>query len=323
VHDPYRGSPSMRAHLHRSLLAVIAVAAGLLLAACEVPQPPQHLSGPIAAPEGCPTLPDQIAQLELGGRSPANGGVAAARQVTAVDVWGRRAAEAVDPESLARFLSRFHGDYPVVAEGHLPSIGVDVEVRSDGALRVDLAELDAMAHQMLTLPYPDPRFTVLMDCYRRRILSAGELEGRTLRIYVPADPTTCFQGGQLTPRRQGGCDAIGVALPDTQLGPRFAAWRPASLRWPATIVIAPGQHSTHLEPVEERAALTMVHELMHFFDNEMGLRPPPLALREYEQRAYCIEQVFERAVSREQIRLPQPISWRQLLLPATADDERE
>lgn len=312
----------MRGGNRSALLTATAVAVAALLAACEVPEPPRHISGPIAAPPGCPALPDQLAEIEIDGRPPPADGVHTARQVTAIDVWGRRATQAVDPTSLGRFLATFHHEFDVIAEGHLPTLGMDVEVRSDGALGVDLAALDEIARTMLTMEYPDPRFAVLVDCYRRRIMSGRELEGRTLRVYVPADPTACFQGGILTPRGDGGCDAIGVAVPDTHLVPRLAGLRPLSLRWPATIVLAPGQHSTHLEPVEQRAAQILVHELMHVFDNEMGLRPHPIALREYEQRAYYVERVHTRAVTRGEIDLVTPVTWRQLMLPETAEDER-
>lgn len=304
------------------LLAATALAVATLLAACEVPEPPRHISGPIAAPPGCPALPDQLAEIDIGGRPPPTDGVDTAREVTAIDVWGRRATEALDPTSLGRFLATFHHDFDVIAEGRLPTLGMDVEVRSDGPLGVDLAALDRTARTMLTMDYPDPRFAVLVDCYRRRIVSGRELEGRTLRIYVPADPTACFQAGVLTPRGDGGCDAIGFAIPDTQLIPSLARLRPLSLRWPATIVLAPGQHSTHPEPVEQRAAQILVHELMHFFDNEMGLRPHPTALREYEQRAYYVEQVHSRAAARGEIDPGTPVTWRRLMLPETAEDER-
>lgn len=306
----------------RSLVAVALATAAALLAACELPEAPEHLSGPIAAPAGCPQLPQQIADLELDGRHPQTGGVTAAREVTATDVWGRRATQAIDARGVAEFFLRFHDTFPVQAEGRLHSIGVDVEVRSDAPIQVDLAALDELAETMLTIAYPDPRFSVLIDCYRRRALSYAELEDRTLRIYVPADPTACFQGGVVQPRAGGGCDAMGAAVPEIRLGPRFAGIRPASLTWPAVIFITPGQHSTHLASVEERAARITVHELMHFLDNEMGLSPHPAGLREYEQRAYYAERVVERAVARGDLELPIPFTWHRRILPEVADDDR-
>lgn len=303
-------------------LVVLGILGALVLSACSVPSPPHHISGPIAAPPGCPMLPDRIAALEHDDRDPGRGGVAAARESTAVDVWGRRSAQQIDARTVAEFFVRFHEGHPIQAEGRLQSIGLDVEVRSDAPITVDLQALDELASLMLDVSYPDPRFAILMECYRQRIRVGEELEGRPLRIYVPSDPTACFQGGVLRPRGYGGCEAVGAAVPEVRVGPRFLGMRPASMTWPATVFITPGQHYTHLDRVEVRAARIAVHELMHYFDNAMGLHPHPLALREYEQRAYYAEQVLRDADTRGDIELPIPFEWHRRILPETADDDR-
>jgi hypothetical protein len=297
--------------------AIVGVAVAVLFSACQVPQPPRHLVGPIAVPDDCPGLLDDLARIERMELPPPTVRVSDVPARTAVDVWGRRALADIDLPDLAEFLGSFHGDHPVVAEGRLPSTGIEVEVRSDrNVVRVDLQALDHLVLLLFSAHYPDLRFSALMSCYEERVLVERELEGRHLRMYVPSDPTACFQGGVLHPRGDGGCDAVGIAVPETTLD-----WGVLRLRWPSTIVISPGHHPSSLHTPEEQAALTMVHELVHFLDSELGAAPHPSVLGEYEQRAYYAEGVVRRATIHGGAELPTPFTWPPHI-PETAEDPR-
>jgi hypothetical protein len=307
-----------RAH-HGALLGLVIV---LTLAGCNLPEAPYHLGGTIPIPDGCPDLANEITRINERRQPPPGREVTAAEPTTAVDVWGRRAPAQVNLPRMGRFLANFHQEYPVVAQGRLASIGVTVEIRSDGPLTVDMRELDELVLVTLNTAYPDPRFRALMDCYRMRLLSDRELKGTALRIYLPSDPTACFQAGTIMPRGEGGCDAIGAAIPGLRVRTVMAGANPLSLRWPSTVIVTPGHHPTLLETVEARAALTMVHEFVHYLDNVMGVTPHPSRMKEYERRAYYAQSVIRLRVVRGEIDLPQPFIWPRRQIPESADDPR-
>jgi hypothetical protein len=296
--------------------AAAGLAAAVFLAACAAPQPPRHVVGAITVPDGCPDLLANLERIVAAEMPPPEARVVASRADTAIDVWGHRALAELRLPDLADFVRSFHSEYPVVADGRLPSAGIDGEVRSDGHVEVDLDALDELLRLTLTAAYPDLRFRALMYCYQGRLLSDGELEDRQLRIYVPGDPTVCFQGPILQPRGEGGCDAVGIAIPELTL--EVPGLR---LRWPATIVVSPGHHPSRLPSPEEQAALTTIHELVHFLDNKMGAYPHPATLVEYEQRANYAASALRLMAARGEVEIPIPFRW-PLHVPETAEDGR-
>lgn len=302
----------------RWVRAGAAVAALLFAAGCsEVP-----FTGPIAAdelPGDCPLLVDlvNIDRLPPGHGIPVPGAprpsgdpgeqldpwrdVTAAGAATIIDHAGR----SEDLEA-GRVLAGVRDvvAWPLRARVELPTSGIVVDVHSDGPVEVDTRELDRLAALPL-LRYRelgDQRMRILWDCYRRRIIGDRELEGTHLRMFVTSDPSWCISGGTVGPRPgPGKCVARGVSIPavDVSVG---RSQRPLVRMFsPATVVLAPGG--------ESHVASVLLHELVHVYDNAMGITPTVEGLRPYEQRAYYVQGHFDAMWREADEAAPQPLRF--------------
>jgi hypothetical protein len=289
---------------HRLSPLLLAVVAGVVLSGCAGAAHTPTTVGMIDVPPGCPGLYERLASIAEERAVVPGCGVEAARDRTAIDAWAQ--SESLDAREISRFANAFHRGFDRATTGRMPTTGVTVEVRTDGTgVRVDLGALDRLLVAMLHADYDDARIQALMDCYRERTVDDRELDGSRLRLYVPDDPTLCFRGLVLAGRDSGRCDATGIAVPEIALPQRSGV----DLRWPATIAIAPGQSPEATYPAELRAALFLVHEFMHFLDNEMGAPPRLSNLAAYERRAYYVQETFGRLVYDGAIDLPTPLIW--------------
>ena len=195
------------------------------------------------------------------------------------------------------------GGFEVLERVALPSSGIIVELRSDGPLVFDAAQLDELARLPLERHrrFTDRRIAALLSCYRDRVLGDLELAGTTLRIYVPYDHTTCYQEGRL--RQVGGdtyatsCDAAGFTLPGVPLRMKLMGREVARIGNQPTIVVSGAARDRAV--AEVRLAYHLVHEFIHHYDNALGLPPWTGTLSQYEQRAYYIERTLRAQLTEE------------------------
>lgn len=295
-------------HRGRARRGVAGVGLALLVAVVAVvwsttSAPIANADGPATvAPPGCPALPDH---------TPTDDGVRVGDVVppeaaaTAVD---HARFGGVDVPGAVRDLHGVLSTYQPVAEAALASSGMRVAVLSDGPLEVDLDALDALARTWLerTDLYDDPRMRALVSCYRRRVLDERELAGSTLRIFVPADPRTCFNAARLVDRADG-CTALGVTFPRVPGSLRVLGVEVARLRNHATIIVSPGVERHR--GADLALARELVHELSHHIDNALGLPPWAGSLTQYEQRAYYVETVVGARVAADPSVLPLAIRY--------------
>lgn len=259
------------------------------------------------APAGCPTLPDHADQ-DNGRR--VRDVIPRDAAATAVDHANRGGVDI--PGALQDFRELMSAS-SVISEIELPSTGLVVEVRSDGQLAIDPTALDelALAPLMLHHRFDDPRLSTLARCYERRIVHERELAGSRLRLFVPADPRTCFRAGRLTAAGDDPavlrCDASGITFPVLPGSVRVLGVEVARLRSEAMIVVATGADSAETAP--SIVALKLAHELVHHYDNAMGLLPWSSPLSHYEQRAYYIESRLRRWYDRPHRSLPLPFRF--------------
>lgn len=248
----------------------------------------------VRVPPGCPGLPppratpsaQQVAQVIPRESAP-----------TAVDH--------VDPAmNLGAMLTdarKLLGGFAVITRFTLPSSGIELEIRSDGPITVDQAEMDVIARLPLEqhATFSDARVAALLGCYRERVVVERELEGTRLRVYVPSDHAACFRLGRISRVGEGAfaatCDAAGVTLPGLPLKMKLLGMDVANLTNEATIVVSGAAVS--VEQAEERLSYFLLHEMIHHYDNSLGLRPWSESLSNYERRAYYVERTF-----REQFR---------------------
>ena len=250
----------------------------------------------VRAPAGCPGLPSSTATAT---NEQVAAVVPAASAPTAID----HAPRAPDLRAIFDDARALLGGFDVLQVVTLASSGIEVEVRSDGPLTIDEAELDALARLPLErhATFSDARVAALLACYEERVLVERELEGTRLRLYVPSDSASCFRDGQLSSIGDGGyratCDAAAFTLPGVPLEVRLFGREVARFRNEATIVASGAAH----DPVaaETRLAYNLVHELVHHYDNALGLGPWEGQLSHYEQRAYYIERTLRGSLEEE------------------------
>jgi hypothetical protein len=186
----------------------------------------------------------------------------------------------------------------------LPTTGVVVEVLSDGDVSVDPMAFDDLLVAAVT-PVPsmrDVRAVALLRCLRTLVVDQRILAGSRLRVFVPADPRTCFLTGRLVDVDDG-CDALGVALPSVDVRLRAFGRPVGGLAAPATIVVAAGTDED-LDTAARRLASVLLHELYHHVENVAGLLPWRGPLQAYEQRATYVQRA---AVAQAGDRLPLPL----------------
>lgn len=195
-----------------------------------------------------------------------------------------------------------------IAAHTLPSSGLRVEVHSDGALDIDPTALDeAFAAPFDLEAFGDRQLRSVMACYRDRILTGRELEGTRVRLLVPSDPTTCLHrtvtGAEAPPGAP--CRSGGVTLPEVDVS--FGGF--VRLAGSPLIILAPA--AVDRDPAQPGRALTrlLFHELVHLYDNAMGLFPSPGQLMAYEQRAEYVERALVNHHRRQERDLPQPIRF--------------
>lgn len=245
------------------------------------------------APSGCGALPAHTT-ADIGRR--VTDRVPRTAAVTVVD---HAVARGVDVRGAIADLRALHQRLRVRVRSTLPSTGIDVEVLSDGDVDVDLTALDALMRVPLEHHehVEDPRLAAVLACYHRRIVAEREFAGTRLRLVVPADPRTCFRAGRLvvdgTNSDRLRCNAAGFTLPGAaEL--RVFGLDIVRLSSPPTIVVTPGIDPTSADPAGVLARL-LTHELVHHYDNQMGLLPWTGSLAGYEQRAYYVERSVARA----------------------------
>lgn len=235
---------------------------------------------------GCPGLPpatttapsDQVAVVVPRDTAP-----------TAVD----HIDGALDPRGVFTDARRLLGGFAVISSVTLPSSGIELEIRSDGPISVDEAELDALARLPLErhATFADARVAALMRCYEERVVVERELAGTKLRVYVPSDHAACFRRGRLS--RVGNeayaatCDAAGFTLPGLPLRLKLMGVEVANLSNEATIVVSGA--AVDVERAEQRLSYHLLHEFVHHYDNSLGLPPWNGPLSHYERRAYYVE----------------------------------
>lgn len=269
--------------------------------------PPQLDPTATRAPAGCDPLPSHD---ERDGGRRVRDVIPPGAAATAVD---HAARGGIDVPGALRDFRELVAGYTTVAAVELPSTGMIVDVRSDGPIQVDATALDALAIAPLMLHhrFDDPRLSSLAVCYERRIVHQRELAGSRLRVYVPSDPRACFRAGRLTADPVGDgvrwCDASGITLPALSGPVRLFGMEVARLRTESSIIVAPGvANRRQAQPI---VALELAHELVHHYDNVMGLPPWVSSLRHYEQRAYYIENRLREWYAAPDQELPLPIRY--------------
>lgn len=222
----------------------------------------------------------------------------------------------IDIPRALRGIRRLGADSGPIAVHTLPSSGIRVEVHSDGALDIDPTALDeAFAAPFDVEAFGDRQLRSVMACYRDRILSGRELEGARVRLLVPSDPTTCMHrvvtGVEAPPGSV--CRSGGVTLPEVDVS--FGGF--VRLAGSPMIVLAPA--AADRDPDRPGRALTrlLFHELVHLYDNAMGLFPRPGELMAYEQRAEYVERALVNHHGRQERDLPLPIRF---VDPVPAED---
>ena len=258
-----------------------------------VEEPPTGDRAAFRAPPGCPALPE-VSETDgesLGELVPAEEVLTATKHLGAH--WP---LAIVEFETIRDMLS---GVAPV-QQFDSRLLGT-IEVVSDGNMRVDPDEFDALVELILSVAaeHGDERVAALHACYEDRIL-AGELSDRRLRLFLPADPRLCFRGYKLAPASEG-CDARGFTIPQMRVEP--SRWNPLRLTMPATVAVAPGEPNGTAPTI----TLMLVHELVHHLDNEFGLLPDPSDLAAYEQRAVHVEETVAASVPKDE--LPMPVEY--------------
>jgi hypothetical protein len=273
-----------------AVFSLSGVSAAALLATTEPPVPEDPTT--FHAPAGCPELPEVDDDAEsLTEVIPADEVHTAGKHLGAhlplvlTQVEAIRAMLA-DFAPTERFESRLLGT---------------VEVVSDGPVAVDPDQFDALVELTIGVwdRYGDERLADLHACYEERVVS-GELADTGLRLFVPADPSSCFQGYALGAVVDGGCDATGFTIPELAL--EAGRLNPFQATLPATVAVAPG---ADVDP-ERQAALILVHEIVHHLDNEFGLVPRPGEFQLYEQRAHYVERIVEQLPDHD---VPSPITY--------------
>jgi hypothetical protein len=201
------------------------------------------------------------------------------------------------------------------ASFRLRGTGLRVEVFSDGPVEVVPREFDRLIELLLTRSgsVADRALARLLDCYEANIIDGNGLAGGHLRLFVPSDPRTCLRDLRLWTPPAGEadrCTSTGVALPALDVRIRALGLELGRAAMPATVVVAPG-----VDPDEDpsrHVTYTLVHELVHFLDNAMS-SPPSLddtaGMREYERRAYRVEELITEADQTGRLRLPRPIRY--------------
>ncbi|MFP5308748.1 MAG: hypothetical protein ACLGIR_04125 [Actinomycetes bacterium] len=240
-----------------------------------------------SAPDGC-VLPDAATvppEDRVASRIPPEDAP------TAVD----RTTAGVDVPGVLGDLRGFTRRTRTVGSWVLPSSGIWVEVLSDGDVDVDPMALDALLVATLT-PVEgmrDARAVALLGCLHELVVERGTLGGSRLRLFVAADPRTCFRAGRLVDVDDG-CDALGVALPPVDVRLRAFGRSIGGLAAPATIVVTAGTTGDG-DDAAHRLASVLVHELYHHAENVGGLLPWRGPLVAYEQRATYVQRAVVEA----------------------------
>lgn len=259
----------------------------------------------VRTPDGCPNLPPSHATP-----APQTAARVVPRETapTVID----HAVEAPDVRGVFADARAVLGGFGVIGTMVLPSSGIEIELRSDGPLSIDEAELDALARLPLErhATFSDARVAALLRCYQERVMVERELQGTKLRLYVPSDHATCFSHGRLARVGKGGftatCDAAGVTLPGLPLRINLFGKEVARFDNDPAIIVS-GAAATP-ETADERLASHLLHELVHHYDNHMGLGPWNGPLSHYEQRAYYVERTL-RASLKDEGGLPTPVRY--------------
>lgn len=276
-------------------LPIVPVSAGLGVVAASAPPRPAACATPHEH-----GIPERIQQVAPPASAP-----------TAVDHYARGSEEREEAplRGAIEAVRRKLVDYGRVAAGTLPSSGIEVEVLADGPLEVSLEELDRLLVALLRpeTPYGDPTVDAWMACNARRVLDERVLAGDRLRLLVPSNPHTCFRAARFTTDPHGGCDSHGVSLPEIDARPQVLGFTLARLEAPSTIAIAPGE--PYAVEAATRAARLLVHEFVHYVDNELGNPPWAGSLRRYEQRAYFVERTLAERAPRDWLMLPRPVRF--------------
>lgn len=266
-------------------MAVLGALLGVLAVACGPGSDlDRSAASAVIRPAGCPA--PATVEIEDGPHgTPVE--QAQPRERTATVAHHAAAARVDLPEAVRRVRGLFDGS-ELVASHTLSSSGIHVELHSDGPLRLHPADLE----ETFRAPFQpeavgDPELRAVLACYEDRIVGSRELDGVRVRILVPSDPRVCLHRLVLgldappgTPCRSGG-----VTLPAVDL----SIGGVVQLGGSGLIILAPA--AVDADPQQPSRALTriLVHELVHLYDNTMGLFPRPGELVAYEQRAHYIE----------------------------------
>lgn len=263
-------------------MALLAILAG----GCRLERPPERAAaGAVIHPAGCPVPP----AAEIHDRSDGTPVAAAQPPDRTRTVAHHATGVRVDLPEAVRRIRRLLAGARLVAAHTLPASGIRVELYSDGPLTLDPTDLeDAFgAPFRAAATVEDRAFREVLGCYRDRIVGSRELEGTRVRLLVPSDPSVCLHRLVLglDDPPDGTCRSGGVTLPavDVSLGGIV------ELRGSPLIVLAPA--AGQRDPPRPDRALTrvLVHEVVHLYDNAMGLFPRPGEMLAYEQRAHYAE----------------------------------
>lgn len=286
----------------------VAAAAVVALSAATLPGPVvSHAEGATRTPRGCPELrpPDQVPDAER-----VTTIVPADTAPTATD----HLAPGIDVRAALSELRSLLTGFAPAASFELPSTGMAVTVLSDGPIDVDVAAFDRLLRLSLDDPdlFADGRVADVQRCYARRLLEDREFAGRSLRVFVPSDPSQCFRGGRLASLGSDGfaasCDSSGVTVPELDLRPSLFGLELAEVTVPATVILTASAPPGDRDP-DARLAYLLLHELHHVIENGFGLTPWTGSLRHYEQRAYYVERRIRRHLAASDVPVPRPIRF--------------
>lgn len=286
-------------------VAVLAVVLALLASGCGVGgSRDRSAASAVIRPAGCPAAPQaSVAQ------GPHGTAIAEAQPPQRTQTVATHASRTrIDLPEAVRGVRGLLRDIHLVATHTLDASGLRVELYSDGPLALDPQDLEAAFDAPLDArAIEDAELREVLACYRDRIVGSRELEGARVRLLVPSDPTVCLHRLALgrTGERTEPCRSGGVTIPalDVSVGGVL------ELGGSTLIILAPAPAVR--DPARPGRVLTriLVHELVHLYDNAMGLFPRPGELMAYEQRAHYVEAQVMGWYARTGRDVPEPVRY--------------